>query len=199
MNIGIDIDDCLANYMPVFLDRIDHYYNIKVSIKDLNNFSAKTEDYGYITPNQAKKLLSLEKKDEVLLGLPPQSGAAPAVNNLAASNKIIIITSRNNYNLKMLKKHTNLWLNKHGFLFHEIRFSQDKGQSASKLGIDIFIEDSLKFAKQLIDSGVKVILYAQPWNDNYVDYLGQELSQSILGRTNSWKEIMNIVEKETKL
>lgn len=198
MNIGIDIDDCLAAYMPVFLNRVDRYYNIKIPVNALNKFSAKTEDYGFITVDQAKRLLNLENKDRVLLQLPTHQGAVKGVNNLAADNNIVLVTSRNNYDLKLLRQHTFLWLKKYGFIFHHIEFTQTKGETAEKLGINVFIEDSLKFAQQLTSSGIRVILYAQPWNKNYNQYLGKKLSKLIIGRTNNWDEIVDIVKRGSK-
>lgn len=195
MKIGIDIDDCLATYTPVFLQRVHQYYGIKVPITAMNGSSAKTEDYGFISKEQARQLLILDRQDQVLINLSTYPDCVTAVNNLAKNHQVHLITSRDNYEQKLLKAHTKDWLKKHGFIYHNLEFSQDKGEYSKKLGLELFIDDSLKFAKQATSCGIPVILFAQPWNQNYQQYLGKDLSFMILGRCDSWERIIELINK----
>lgn len=195
MKIGIDIDDCLATYTSVFLQRVHQYYGIEVPITAMNGPSAKTEDYGFISKQQARQLLTLDRQDRILINLSTYPGCVTAVNNLANNHQVHLVTSRDNYEQKLLKAHTKDWLQEHGFIYHNLEFSQDKGELAKRLDLELFIDDSLKFAKQAIAYGIPVILFAQPWNQNYHQYLGKDLSVMILGRCDSWEKIIELINK----
>lgn len=197
MKISIDIDDCLAKYMPMFLKQVDKYFGIKVDLNSLNGFSAKTEEYGYITPIQAQHILSLDHKDQTLLALPVHNNANRAVHSLCQNHTVILLTSRNNYDSKILKQHTITWLKQNNFIYHQLVFSPNKAETIKKLGIDILVDDSLEFAQQAINANAKVILFTQPWNRKYKQFLGKK-SQNILKRSNNWLEISNYLNSFAK-
>lgn len=194
--IGIDIDDCLAVNMPQFLKRVKSRFGIDIPITSLIGPSHKTEDYGFTTLTQVKSLQAEDAQKKFLLNLSVHKNSVSAVNAIADKNQVILVTSRNNYDLKLLVQHTKMWLKLHGFNYHHLLFTQDKGQAAKDLQLDILIDDSLKFAEQAVSQGFKVILYAQPWNQSYKNYLGPIPSKSVVARCEDWADIAKIINKE---
>ena len=184
MKIGIDFDDCIADFAPFLID----YYN------KIDGTSHKIED---VTSWELDGLWKMDIKSardrcfnfypqEVGIEIPPVHGAVQAIQKLKEKNELIIITGRPEATLSFVVD----WLKKHSLdVFSKIIFSdQFNGEKRKKAEIckdekvDIFIDDSLKNILDISKEGIKCFLIDTPWNQG-------ELPENVK-RVKGWGEIV---------
>ncbi len=98
--------------------------------------------------------------------------------------KIYLITARHEEYRKLTEK----WLEKYNIPYHKLFHADDKATIASKLGINIFIEDNKQNTVDLLKKNIIVLLFNK--------YHNRDLNkQKHLYRVQSWMEINNLIIK----
>jgi len=170
MKIGIDIDEVIAEQ----LDELIKFYHMKTG-----KLVEKDKFHTYYWPDVWK--ISIEeaiaidhefKKSEFFDNIKPAEKAVEVIKQLIKNNEIFIITSRP----LIFKERTENWLKRHlGDLNFELIHSENlhknikmstKAKICKEFGIKIILEDDIRYALDCAESGVKVVLFDKPWNQN---------------------------------
>ena len=195
LKIGIDIDNVIADTHHQYLNQFNLTFGTDVLYEDCSFFYF--EDLS--TEIKAAQItLFIEKllvNDEFQSRIPPYSEAVKTVKKWIKKGFFLhYISARPKEAVKI----TKTWLIKHGFWVEgratldlvDFRHGKDtefKKDIASKLGIDLMIEDSREIANAF---SAPVLLLSRPWNRG-------ELKGHVT-RVKDWREIELIVAKYEK-
>ncbi len=188
MLIGVDLDDVLADFTGAFDQFHNSAYGTALKREDRTSYDT-WQIVGGSREDDEQKLADFYKT-EFFKNIGPLPGAVSAVNALSDGNDLIIITAR----VDGVARDTKIWLEKHfPSKFKETYFSRyydsldmskkKKSEIALGSGIDLFIEDNLGHAADCTESGIRVFLFDQPWNQSL------KLPRGIL-RVYSWTDIL---------
>jgi uncharacterized HAD superfamily protein len=191
MKIGVDLDDVLADLLNKLVKFHNEKFGTSLTRKDFNNYNL-WKVWGGTKEETVQKLYDFYNSDySKKVGV--IDGAKESVNSLKKNHKLVVITSRQNDFIEQ----TERWVNENfPGVFSGIYFTnyqsrsgkiRTKSEICDKLGIDILIEDSLKFAKDCARPDRKVFLLDRPWNQS------SDLPEN-LTRVFSWKEILNQIK-----
>ena len=193
-NIYVDIDDTIAEHTLFFIKFFQDKYNINLNKEELS-----LHDYSQILNsrlNLKKDLFNEFHNSSFFQQITPMQDSKKVIKNLSALNKIFVISARPYY----LTKITHSWISKHFlncfsdvFLVNQYpRNNEKKGPDklgvCKKLNCSVAIEDDPETSLKIANSGIKVLLFDQPWN--------KKINQENITRVNNWKEIYNILVKE---
>ena len=189
IKIGVDMDDILFDINP----QIVAYYN---NLKGENHTTENIKEY-YL-----EKLFGIsgEEMHDILEGFyassyhengEPIQGSKDGVATLQKYD-LILITARNHtlegVTLRWLTKHfPNVFSATHLVGIPRGGAVTTKGELAQKLGIKVFIEDSLTNALNIASYGIPVVLLDKVWN--------QGTLPPHIYRVFSWQEIIEKVEE----
>ncbi len=95
---------------------------------------------------------------------PTENNIAETTRKLSELGIVDIVTAREESTHDYVKN----WLKLHGVIFRNY-VGVMEGIEKAKLDYDIFIDDSPLNAHSMLNAGKSVIIYAQPWNMNFVD------------------------------
>ena len=175
--IAFDLDGCIADTLPVILNTI--YDKFKVVIKQTELKRFEIESISDLTPSQVHVCVTdaIGKVNQIK----PIPGAIEFIKKYhAASKRIIqIITARGAHDGEA----TIEWLNKH---FDGVPYSfvgtKQKAEACVDLGIEYFVEDRAKYARQVSSVGTTVFLLDYLWNKHLPE------SDRVI-RMKDWKSI----------
>lgn len=180
MKLGIDIDGCLNNFQEAMATIIKRDYgvvtpkNIYYMVEELN---LSKEEFGKFWKKYNPELLDL---------MDIQPGSIENLKKLQGLGCNLNIITARDYSVATL---TQEWLHKHQVPYDEIYFNgEKKHQVCNWQKINLMIEDNPEYAKALADSGVNVMLYSRPYNEDFK----YEKVQIV----NNWDEIYKIVYNE---
>jgi len=197
MNIGVDMDEVLAELLQAYLQYHNHHYDTKIQKKDMFSYSFQ-EVFGGTHQENKQKILDFFKSD-FFHKIKPVSGSLKAVSKLAEEHQLCIITARPH----IIRAQTEQWLNQHfPDCFHSINLTnQWHGEGAKQLKsevgvknkIDIMIDDSLKHVQDCASQGIYTLLadFQYPWNQ--VEKLPMNSK-----RVHSWREIVTEINNYGK-
>ena len=185
MNIGIDIDDTIAN-TNISIDTFAKEYTEKVLKRNfkINNLDNVLDPmwakylYGWTIEEDAK--FWEDKYELTMQNATIKDGASRVINKLYKNNEIIIITARaDNQKIRDL---TVKWLEENNIHYHKIYMGHlDKKRIIQKNKIDVFIDDNFKNCKEASNLGVRTLLMDSRINKN--------LNYENIKRVFSWNEI----------
>ncbi|MBU2639375.1 MAG: hypothetical protein KKG75_01565 [Nanoarchaeota archaeon] len=188
MLIALDIDDVLADLVPALARFHNDRYGTKLKKKDFHSYRF-SEVWGGSNGGAYGKMWSF-LHSPYFFNLRPMEGAVEGIRGLGNNpeNGLISITSRP----RRLKNLTRNWIERYFPDISEIYFSRnnyvDFGNSPKKVdyckssSVDVLVEDSLEYARECGEGGIKVVLLDQPWNR-------QETPEGVV-RVNNWEGIM---------
>ena len=198
MNIGVDVDDVLAELMEAYLLYHNQHYNTKTQKKDMFTYSYREVFGGTEEENQQKVLKFFKTK--YFQNIKPVLGAQKIIKELAKEHQLCIITARPH----IIKQETEQWLSSHfADAFHCISLTNQwhgvgkkilKSEIGKQQKINIMIDDSLHHAKDCASQGIYVLLadFGYPWNQ-----VSEKLPENIK-RVHSWKEIVDEIARYGK-
>lgn len=96
----------------------------------------------------------------------PYKGAASCLKNLKRNFNIVYLSARPSWAFDMTKN----WLKEHGFPEGEIIFTNDKAETAVRMGILLAIEDAPHEIRKLRYRGIQVLIKRQPYNTEMMNY-----------------------------
>lgn len=197
MNIGIDIDDTIANsFETVFADSQKFDIEVVGNNGALRNMG-KTEDHHYI---EAIYNWSEEQYEQFWITYlmkyitksQPKIDAPEVIQKLKEEgHKIYIITSRyENEVYPNVIMPTKEWFMKNKIPYDELVMDvQEKAKACKKYGIDLFIDDSITHCRNIEKEGIKTLVYTTTMNQ------AVEVEKEGLTRAYSWPQIYYLVQE----
>lgn len=194
MNIGIDIDDTIANTYEVLFN-----YAQKYTIEDLKrsgkiNRNGKLYTHMYCTTlhnwtKEEEKDFLDKYYDTILNEVRPKRYSVEVINKLKEeNNNIYIITARFNSDKFNVEETTKKWLEKFGIKYDKLFLNSDnKAKISKENNVDIFIDDSFKNCQELSGAGIKTYIFDTRINEN--------LEYDKLERVYSWPHLYQEIEK----
>lgn len=179
--IGLDLDGVVYDFSNVF----DQWAIKKHIIKNFRPDQYRLQErYGW-TDEERNYYMKLFGKLNPFNWLPFIEGAKEGVQELLKTNDVYIITDRLWYSKakeqtinRFKKDNINISENK-------IIFSNNKGEIAKQLNLDIVIDDYVENIKDIIlNSSTNVLLFDHTHNKNY--------SNSRVTRVYNWNDILKI-------
>ena len=192
MNIGLDIDGVLADFIGAFIS----YHNL-VYGTDFSYHQFTTLRFGPVigtSHEEANARVTEFNHSPFFRLILPIQGSQKAVEALSSKARVIVITSRPS----ALEHETRKWLGRHFPECKEIYFAKNhitsdnqglkpKEQLCLDNQVKVMIEDDLEHAELCHKAGIKVYLLDQPWN--------QETIQGAI-RAKDWEELSKLLNNQ---
>ena len=189
MNIAIDLDEVLAEFLESFCEFHNKKYDTAIAPVQFKTYNF--EDLLQITKQDIIKRVYEFHKTPLFADLHPVPGSQMGVNELCKAHKLHVVTSRQEYDVTV--DATRKWMD-HYFprKFERIHFMNHyakKGKEMTKeqvcrdFQIRLIIEDQLGYAQKCTEKGIDVLLLDKPWNQC------EQLPDGAT-RVYSWKEIV---------
>ena len=185
MKIGIDLDDVLADSLPHYVQALNRRFGLSI---DLADAAWRIVDrFPQIPRREAHSFFSELIEDGFFSSRPLLPGAREAVESLAEEgHRLFIVTGRATRDAAT----TRDWLEQVGLLRHFYgvvhngmeAVSRYKSGVASRLQLDLFIEDELAVAIAVAETATPVLLFDRPWN--------QGALPDTMQRVRSWTEVL---------
>ena len=188
MIIGFDLDDVILDFHGVLHPYHNQRFGTNFQKEHFTSWHVH-EVWGCSKEDAADRILEFYESPEHWEAQ-PMEGAVEGVKNLKQFHDLHIITAKP----EDLKERTLEWLDKHfPSVFSGVHFAnhlgngprRSKGEITNELGIEIFVEDSLKNAEDVSSHGIPVLLFDSPWNQAEVE--------PPITRVRSWDEIVEIL------
>lgn len=191
MRIGIDLDECLAEFVFGFLNYYNNKHGTYFEAKDFKKY----ELWSVIGGNRDDAINEVYQfyKTDYFKELPVIFGSKNVVEELKKFSEVLIVTSRQND----IADKTTQWLDQHFHnKFSKIIFTNEWGKSGvskkkseicKSLRLDFLIEDNLECALDCARYS-KAFLLDKPWNQN------KKLPENIK-RVYNWHEILERIEE----
>ena len=197
MNLGIDIDDTIANTYDVLLKYLQEYTRDDIVIdrekanRDIlaqmyhTNFrnGGDKQDKEFFNRYYEKTVLKVETKID----------AVESIKKLKEEgNQIFLITARfpsNKFNIEELTKD---WLKKYGIQYDKLILnSENKVITAKEHCIDIFVDDNIKNCTDMAKAGIKTYIMDSNVNKDFKD--------ENIERVYSWSQLYQKIEDYKKV
>lgn len=195
MKIGIDIDNCIANFDDTLLrEYLKHD-------KQLRNSGIIDEKAKYIRigmfdwTEEEENNFYHENIEEFAKKLKPLEDASYYIKKLKKEgHEIVLITGRDNGEYKNPYELTQKWLNKYEIIYDQLIFTNaynktSKTRKCLEYNIDLMIEDSVEISLDLQNNGIKVFTMNTRYNQK----------EENLDRVSNWREIYEKIRKINKI
>lgn len=193
MNIGIDIDDTIANTYEVLFNYAQNYTinDIGKSIENVNRniiTHMYTKTFHNWNDDEDKEFLN-KYYEKVLLNVLPKMYAVDTINKFKENgDKIYLITARLLSNKFDVEKYTEQWLEKYNIKYDKLIINaQDKVVVAKDNNIDIFVDDSIKNCMEMSKNNIETFIM-----DSIVN---KEFEDKSIKRVYSWPHLYQEIEK----
>lgn len=187
--IGVDLDDTSFDFIGALI--LFHNAVYGTYLKKEHFLSHRYHNVWGGTGEEASKKVDYFSTTKYFDKMQPIFGATEAISLLARDRDLMAITARP----KNIKEKTAWQVRKHfgnnlNPIFHSYNHFTKVPNDGTKLeiclreNISAMIEDSLEYALQFADTGIKVLLFGNyPWNQN-----GRLPSN--ISRVENWKEVL---------
>lgn len=192
MKIGIDLDECLAEYIFGFLNWYNYTYKTNFRFEDFKDYDLWKTIGG--TKNEVINKVHDFYKTDYFKELPIVFGSRNSIEELKKFNELFVVTSRPNEVIK----ETNKWIENHFHnKFSKVIFTNEWGNSGERrrkseicknVRLDFLIEDNLEYALDCARTKTKVFLLDRPWNQSK-----RKLDE--INRVYNWHEILEKIEE----
>ena len=169
MNIGIDLDDTIANTAESFL-KYGKKFNEERNIE--HKIMQKEWDFDKAFGWNEENIEDFLKTylEDLFVGLKPKEDAARIINKLRdEGNKIIIITARSVDHIENVYEICKDWLEKYNINVDKIETDgKDKALKCKENNIDIFIDDGVYHCEKVHhELNIPVLLMDSWYNEGY--------------------------------
>ena len=122
----------------------------------------------------------------------PKPDAIETINKLHdEGNKIVLITSRDNFANVNARVETEKWLQKQGIKYDNLVTDvYSKYQACLDNNVELFIDDSYKNCMEMASNGIEVFMVDAKYN--------YSLNDEKIRRVYSWPEIYSLINSERK-
>lgn len=192
--IGVDLDDVLLAIVAGLFPWHNRLYGTNNHEDDVRPFELSSS-WGCTKEEAVSRVLDFYQTTEHA-ECQPVPGAVEAMNVLSQSHELTIVTSKP----ADLETMTHAWVEKHfPEVFQGIYFTNSfvtpehrqikKSELCHKLGIEIFIDDSIGNVLDVATACEHVFLFDRPWNQEAV------VLPPNVTRAYSWQEIVGTIQK----
>ncbi|MBE5821010.1 MAG: hypothetical protein E7311_00285 [Clostridiales bacterium] len=185
MNIGIDIDDTIANTQEFKLA-----YGVEYSMKKFNKIKNINANKEYAMDifewdMETEKDFFDEYFTNKMIHIQPKILAKDVINKLKdEGHNIYFITARNDNLIKDSLDITKKWLDKNEIKYDEVYANTgEKEEVCKKLKIDLIIDNSFSICKKASNNGINALLFHSLNNEN------TQIEDNLIKRVYSWPEI----------
>ena len=181
LNIGIDIDDTIANTFNYLMPAVAEFYNM-----DLDYLKENKISYTTLTPKMKEQELEFAKAnfDKLIPNTPVKPDAAEYIRKIKKlGHKITIITARNNLFYTDAYKTSSEYLKNNGIEYDELICTFDKAGICKEHNINIFIDDSINQCNKVKEENIKTLLFVSPINES------NEEHQKVY----NWEDVYNYI------
>ena len=181
--IGFDFDGVIADIGEAFIRlACTRYGYCDLELEQINSF--QVDQCVDIPLETIEKIFEEILEDSIATGLKPIDGAISSLKRLKAHGPITIITARPEI------EPVEDWLRLHfGDQIEAIRLissghHDDKERYIREQNIVYFVDDRVHTCRMLADSGLRPMIFSQPWNRDHHD----------LPSVNNWQEIIDLLD-----
>lgn len=180
--IGFDFDGVIADIGEAFVRLAGARYGCDIELDSISSF--QVDECIDLPRASIEQIFDEILQDSIAAGLRPIGGAIEALKQLGGHGPVTIITARPQIGP------VRDWLAHH---FNSRRFDitlvssghhDDKERYIREHGIVYFIDDRVETCAMLARSGLKPMVFTQPWNRGLHD----------LPAVNSWAEIIELLD-----
>lgn len=181
--IGFDFDGVIADIGEAFIRlACTRYGHCDLELEQINSF--QVDQCVDIPIETIEKIFEEILEDSIATGLKPIDGAISSLKRLKAHGPVTIITARPE--IEPVEDWLRLYF---GDQIDAIRLissghHDDKERYIREQNIVYFVDDRLHTCRMLADSGLRPMIFAQPWNRNHHD----------LPSVNNWQEIIDLLD-----
>lgn len=181
--IGFDFDGVIADIGEAFIRlACTRYGHCDLELEQINSF--QVDQCVDIPIETIEKIFEEILEDSIATGLKPIDGAISSLKRLKAHGPVTIITARPE--IEPVEDWLRLYF---GDQIDAIRLissghHDDKERYIREQNIVYFVDDRLHTCRMLADSGLRPMIFAQPWNRNHHD----------LPSVNNWEEIIDLLD-----
>jgi 5'(3')-deoxyribonucleotidase len=190
MNIAVDLDEVVADLLSNLILFHNNVYGTNLKRSDF--FSYHYEEVWGGSKDEAVQKVREFIKSEYFLNILPVPGACEALLYLKQLGyKLFIVTGREDYT----KEITQAWIQKHfsgifSGIYHTNAYVKGsrrikKSLVCSQLEALIIIDDDMMHIRDCLESGIKVIVFDNPWNQG--DF------SSEINRVSKWAEVIEVI------
>lgn len=196
MNIGIDIDDTIANTYDVLFKYVQEY-TIHDIVTDREKANRDIIAQMYHTnfrngdKKQDKEFLN-RYYEKTVLKVEPKKNAVENIKKLKEEgNQIYLITARFPSNKFDIEELTKDWLKKYDIQYDKLILnSENKVITAKEYCIDIFVDDNIKNCTEMAKVGIKTYIMDTIVNKDFKD--------ENIERVYSWSHLYQKIENYRK-
>lgn len=188
--VGIDIDSTVADFIAGAVDVLVKYYGItpKVSYEEMPYYSVLDYFSPEDLPNFRETLNDMYIKRNLLPFLPKlEPDVEKITQHLTEEDKVNVyfITARDRK--QPVVEDTRRWLTSNGFAFTDVLHQERKHVLCDAMGVSIMYEDNEKIIKNLVDTGIDVVVRDMPWNRDIGEY------ENKIHRAHNWQEALDFM------
>lgn len=201
--VAVDLDEVLGQFLSALLDFHNDRYQTSLTMKDFHSYTFRL-CWGGDEEESTAKVQAFFTSPNFLRGIPLVPGARHGLECLKqAGFRLAVVTSRQ----LQIEEHTRTWLARHfgeGF-FDEVVFGnhwgidgrkkRSKREMCESLGAEILIDDSVDYACEVAQSGIRVLLFdldhSYGWNKADDRLLSPKIT-----RVSSWDEVVSILTRK---
>ena len=196
MNLGIDIDDTIANTYDVLLKYLQEYTKDDIVIDreqaNRDKLAQMYETKFYNKDRRQGKEFFDKYYEKAVLNVEPKLNAVENIKKLKEEgDQIFLITARflsEKFNVEELTKD---WLEKYHIEYDKLILnSQDKVLVAEENNVDIFIDDNITHCMDMAKAGIKTYIMDSNVNKDFKD--------ENIERVYSWSQLYQKIEEYKK-
>jgi len=170
--IGFDCDEVLANF-HIALEKFVHlkYGSRRYSLDEITSYHETQKLWGCSPEEAGQRILEFYDDPTGLIGISPVAGALEVINKINLYHRMVVITLRPPSTEEETRKWFDIYFPN---IFEDIfflggRFSKkprSKGEVCKEIGVDVFVDDHIKYIKSVSEVGIPSLLFDRPWNRN---------------------------------
>lgn len=167
--IAVDVDGVLADSDGPLCHEVNKRLEILADPKHCEHYFCVDDWVSEKVEDSTEFIGSIFWKDGFLRELPVYLNALPAMKRLAGiAKEVHIVTARNTVRNPTCKEQTKFWLDKYGFVYDKIAYTEEKAEYCRIHQIKYIVDDAPHQAEACAAAGIGVFLINKPYNQKVV-------------------------------
>ena len=160
-NVAFDIDGTVVDFTKAFIEIAEYHYGLSGFTKD-QILTYSIEDHIKLTRFETLEIVNFILEYPYNSNLEFIPGAKEFLDEIMTVHNIIFISCR--HTKIPIQKWMEDKFKNDNFQVFNVAKPNDKLSLLKKLGIEYYFDDRLETCQKMENSGIRPILYAQPWN-----------------------------------
>jgi uncharacterized protein len=158
VRLGIDLDGVVADFTSGWIERYNPEFGADLDRDEVKSWAAMLDLTHFDTMDAFWDWCSRGEDGSLFRHLDPYPGALPALERLAGSHEIVILTTKPDWAVS----DTYGWLSDKGILTHEVHITEDKW----RIPCDVYLDDAPHQLETLVleRADATVCRFVRPWN-----------------------------------